>query len=48
MPRLLQNGKIDNELAESDTNARFPALRSKNAERKILQREVRIWCDLDK
>ena len=47
MPEFLENGKIDNQLANSHTNAGSGLPGFKNSERKILQRKVRIAWNIE-
>src|SRR5207245_689672 len=47
MPSLFQHGKIDNVLTEGDTNSRPAIARFKDTERQILERKLRIGCDVD-
>ena len=48
MTELFQHGKIDNQIADGDSYARFTLPRLKDAERKILDGKMRIRRDLDK
>src|SRR5947207_5060612 len=47
MSCLLQDGKIDNAVAEGDADPRQAGLWFKNAERKIFQREMRLARNVD-
>src|SRR6266581_1754776 len=42
-----QRGKIDNVLAQRDADSSRLVPRLENAERQILQRKMRVFCDLD-
>ena len=47
MPELLENRKIEHELADRDTHARRTLRRLENSEGKILDRKMRIGRDFD-
>src|ERR1700682_71666 len=44
---LFENGKIDNVLADRHTDTGRAIMRFENPEGKVLQREMRIWRDVD-
>ena len=47
MTELFQDRKIDNQIADRDSDARVVLFRLKDAEREILDGKMRILCDLD-
>src|ERR1051326_5432672 len=47
MTKLFQHGNIDNQIADRHAYARLSILWLENAEGKILQWKMRIFCDLD-
>ena len=47
MTELLENRKIDNQIADGNAHARFTFARLENAEGKILNGKMRIGCDFD-
>jgi hypothetical protein len=48
MAEFFENGKIDNQIADGDSGARFASFRLKDAERKILYGKMRIRRNVDK
>ncbi len=48
MTEFLQNGKIGNQIADRDSDARLSLFRLKDAKRKILDGKMRIGWDFDK
>ena len=48
MSQLFQDRKIDNQLTDRDSYTRFTLLGLKDAEWKILDRKMRIRCDVNK
>jgi hypothetical protein len=47
MAELFENGKIDNQITDRDSNPWFSLCRLENAKWQILQRKMRIFWDLD-
>src|SRR2546423_9737979 len=47
MPRFLQDGKIDNVIAECDADARRAMRRFENTVGKVLQRKMRVARNVD-
>ena len=47
MTEFFENGKIDNQIADRDSHPRLRLFRLENAEWKILNRKMRIFCDLN-
>jgi hypothetical protein len=47
MAEFLENGKIDNQIADGDSSTRFALFWLKDSEGKILDGKMRVRCDFD-